>query len=116
MAMGASTALASSVTEIANGHGSAGPKDFETFFRAEYSIVTRIALSVVRDVHRAEDVAQEVFISAQVRFEGNYDSSDASRWVRIAASHRALNELRGERRRSGRESRDRIPSTAPEEP
>lgn len=90
---------------------------FESFFRREYAVVTRIAYGVVRDRHRAEDVAQDVFISAERRFAGRYDSKDASGWVRIAASHLGLNAIRGERRRFARETRLRPPSpwSGPEE-
>lgn len=94
--------------------GADEPRDatgFEAFFRREYAVVARIAHGVVRDPHRAEDVAQEVFISAERRFAGHYDGVEASRWVRIAASHRGLNMIRGERRRSAREDREREPST-----
>jgi RNA polymerase sigma-70 factor (ECF subfamily) len=88
-----------------------GTTSFETFFRREYAVVARIAQGIVRDSHRAEDVAQEVFISAERRFSGHYDGVEASRWVRIAASHRGLNMIRGERRRSDREDRERIAPT-----
>ncbi|MGH3275432.1 MAG: RNA polymerase sigma factor, partial [Streptosporangiaceae bacterium] len=51
---------------------------FEQFFRAQYPVVTRLAWSVVRDAHLAEDVAQEVMIAAGRRFGdfGDFDGAD----------------------------------------
>lgn len=77
----------------------AGPRasEFESFFRANYQVVVRLAYGVVGERHGAEDVAQEVFLSAYRRFPAGYDG--AAGWVRAAAVHLALNHLRGERRR-----------------
>ena len=57
--------------------------------------------SVVGDFQRAQDVAQEVFLSAYRRFPGDYEQ--AAGWVRVAAVHTALNVLRAERRRDQRQ-------------
>jgi RNA polymerase sigma-70 factor (ECF subfamily) len=81
---------------------SALPGSFEQFFRAQYPVVVRIAYGVVRDVHLAEDVAQEVLMGAQRRFSEPYDSVHAAAWARIAASHLALNAVRSRDRRAGR--------------
>ena len=89
------------------------PTSFEAFFRREYAVVARIAYATVRDHHHAEDVAQDVFISAERRFAGRYGSQDATGWVRIAASHLGLNAIRGERRRFARETLERRTSSAP---
>jgi RNA polymerase sigma factor (sigma-70 family) len=83
---------------------SAMPGSFEQFFRAQYPIVVRIAYGVVRDVHLAEDVAQEVLIAAQRRFSEPYSSDHAAAWARIAASHLALNAVRSRERRGKRNS------------
>ncbi len=80
--------------------GASGSAGFETFFRANYRSVVRLAQSVVGDFQRAQDVAQEVFLGAYRRFPGDYEQ--AVGWVRVAAVHTALNELRGERRRDRR--------------
>jgi RNA polymerase sigma factor (sigma-70 family) len=91
---------------------SAAPGCFEQFFRAQYPVVVRIAYNVVRDVHLAEDVAQEVLIAAQRRFSEPYSSGHAAAWARIAASHLALNAVRGRERRGERNKQqlvDRLP-------
>ena len=41
---------------------------FERFFREQYPVVVRIALGVTGDAQAAQDVAQDVFISAFQRF------------------------------------------------
>ena len=95
---------------------------FERFFREQYPTVVRIAFGVVGDAHAAQDVAQDVFISAFRRFpepgEPDQDRSDQARaWVRVAAAHMALNTIRGERRRDRRQQASGIdvPAPGPEE-
>jgi RNA polymerase sigma-70 factor (ECF subfamily) len=78
---------------------------FESFFRAHYSGVVRIAQSVVGDSHMAQDVAQEVFIAVQQRFPDPAGSTHAAAWVRVAAAHGGLNAVRGRQRRDGRQLR-----------
>ena len=82
------------------------PTSFEEFFTSEYPILVRIAYGVVRDSHLAEDVAQDVLIAAQRRFPGQYASSHAQAWVKIAAAHAGLNAARSRNRRHEREVRD----------
>ncbi len=81
------------------------PAAFESFFRANYPGVVRIATNVVGDSHTAQDVAQEVFIVAQQRFPDPDGSGHAAAWVRIAAAHAGLNAVRGRRRRDHRHLR-----------
>jgi RNA polymerase sigma factor (sigma-70 family) len=98
---------------------------FERFFREQYPTVVRIAFGVVGDAHAAQDVAQDVFISAFRRFpepgepgESGQDRPDQARaWVRVAAAHMALNTIRGERRRDRRQQASGIdvPAPGPEE-
>ena len=76
---------------------------FERFFRAEYPVVVRIAFGVVGDAQAAQDVAQDVFISALRRFPDPGNTGQARAWVRAAAAHTALNAIRGERRRDRRQ-------------
>jgi RNA polymerase sigma factor (sigma-70 family) len=92
-----------------------GPGGFEQFFRAQYPVVVRIAGSVVREPHLAEDVAQDVMIAARQRFADPERSDHAVAWVRTAAAHLALNAVRGRRRREERHLRAR-PDRAPEGP
>jgi RNA polymerase sigma-70 factor (ECF subfamily) len=73
---------------------------FEAFYRENYPPVVRLALSVLGRPHAAEDVAQEVFLAAHRRFRGDVDRAPG--WVRVAAVHTALNQIRGERRRDRR--------------
>jgi RNA polymerase sigma factor (sigma-70 family) len=95
---------------------------FERFFREQYPTVVRIAFGVVGDAHAAQDVAQDVFISAFRRFpepgEADQGRGDQARaWVRVAAAHMALNTIRGERRRDRRQQASGIdvPAPGPEE-
>jgi RNA polymerase sigma-70 factor (ECF subfamily) len=101
--------------EPVSGQSSAG--EFESFFRAHYPGVVRIAQSVVGDSHTAQDVAQEVFIAAQQRFADPGSSAHAAAWVRVAAVHAGLNAVRGRRRRHSRHLRagDAVGPVGPEE-
>ena len=102
------------VRDLRNAKQSNDQSGFESFFRREYPTVTRIAYGVVRDRHLAEDVAQDVFVAAQPKFVGQYDTSAAAGWVRIAASHLGLNAIRGERRRADRQRRERTSTSSPD--
>jgi RNA polymerase sigma factor (sigma-70 family) len=74
---------------------------FEALFTAEYGRVAGIANRVLADPHEAEDVAQEVFID----FNRLHSASApyAAAWLYRAAAHKALNRVRGRRRREKRE-------------
>jgi RNA polymerase sigma factor (sigma-70 family) len=76
-------------------------ESFEALFAAEYGRVAGIANRVLADPHEAEDVAQEVFID----FNRLHSSSApyAAAWLYRAAAHKALNRVRGRRRRERRE-------------
>jgi RNA polymerase sigma-70 factor (ECF subfamily) len=76
-------------------------ESFETLFAAQYARVARIANRVLADPHEAEDVAQEVFID----FNRLHSASApyAAAWLYRAAAHKALNRVRGRRRRERRE-------------
>jgi RNA polymerase sigma factor (sigma-70 family) len=93
------------------------PLSFEQFFREQYPAVVRIAFGVVGDAQAAQDVAQDVFISAFQRFRDPGASEHACAWVRVAAAHTALNAIRGERRRDRRQqlSAVAVPPMGPEE-
>ena len=88
---------------------------FERFFRAQYPVVVHIAWDVVRDRHLAEDVAQDVMIAAQRRFDDLTDNDHAVAWVRTAAVHRGLNEVRGRKRRARREKPEAGGASGPED-
>jgi RNA polymerase sigma factor (sigma-70 family) len=93
------------------------PGSFEDFFRAQYPFVVRIAYGVVRDVHLAEDVAQEALIAAQRRFREPYTSGHAAAWARIAASHLGLNAVRSRKRHGEWQKRQLLdgPPAGPED-
>src|SRR6202521_2326243 len=76
-------------------------ESFEALFTAEYARVAGIANRVLADPHEAEDVAQEVFID----FNRLHSASApyAAAWLYRAAAHKALNRVRGRRRREKRE-------------
>jgi RNA polymerase sigma factor (sigma-70 family) len=103
------------VTKLRSSPPQASFPAFEQFFRDHYPAVVRIAFGVVGDAQAAQDVAQDVFISAFKRFPDPGDHARA--WVRVAAAHMALNTIRGERRRDRRQqiSGAGVPPAGPEE-
>ncbi|HTZ09564.1 MAG TPA: RNA polymerase sigma factor [Acidimicrobiales bacterium] len=84
---------------------------FEAFFRAHHRDVVRLAHHLTGDFHRAQDVAQEVFVAAHRRFADHPEG--AGGWVRVATVHTALNQLRGDRRRHRRHLRVGATAHAP---
>jgi RNA polymerase sigma factor (sigma-70 family) len=82
----------------------AQPTSFDRLFDEEYARVVAIARRVLGDADAAEDVAQEVFLDLHRRF-GDNPGARASAWARTAAAHLALNTIRTNRRRAGREER-----------
>jgi len=78
-------------------------REFDRLFLAEYDRVVRIAYRVLGDAHEAEDVAQEVFSSYYSKHAP--DAPYAAPWLHRAASHTALNVVRGKRRQARREER-----------
>jgi len=78
-------------------------RSFERLFVTHYERVVVIAYRVLGDRQGAEDVAQEVFLS----FHGRVDPSAewAPGWLWAASAHRALNMVRGSKRRRDRELR-----------
>ena len=91
------------------------PEAFEQLFTAEYPRVVAIANRVLANRHEAEEVAQEVFLS----YHHGHDprASYARPWLYRAATHAALNVLRGNKRRQRREeSIARAPEEASPDP
>ncbi len=80
------------------------PTTFDRLFDEEYAKVAAIARRVLGDPDAAEDVAQEVFLDLHRRF-GDAPGASAPAWARTAAAHTALNMIRSNRRRAGREER-----------
>ncbi|MEA2683815.1 MAG: hypothetical protein QOK05_2143 [Chloroflexota bacterium] len=77
------------------------PEPFEQLFLAEYTRVVAIANRVLANRQEAEEVAQEVFLDFHRSHPA--DADYAAPWLHRAAWHRALNVLRGNRRRMTRE-------------
>jgi RNA polymerase sigma factor (sigma-70 family) len=78
------------------------PDPFDRLFLEEYPKVVAIAYRVLADRQAAEDVAQEVFLKFHRSLSA--DSDRASGWLHSAAVHSALNVIRGDRRRTLRET------------
>jgi RNA polymerase sigma-70 factor (ECF subfamily) len=91
-----------SVSEAGRRHGAVkSNEEFEALFASEYGRVTGIANRVLADPHEAEDVAQEVFIDFNRLHSAT--APYAAAWLYRAAAHKALNRVRGRRRRERRE-------------
>ena len=104
------------LTRLGSSPPQASLSAFERFFREQYPVVVRIAFGVTGDAQAAQDVAQDVFISAFQRFPEPGESDHACAWVRVAAAHTALNAIRGERRRDQRQQLGAgVPPAGPEE-
>jgi RNA polymerase sigma factor (sigma-70 family) len=75
---------------------------FERLFESEYSRVTAIAYRVLGNTSESEDVAQDVF--CQFYRLHSPDARYARPWLYRAATHLALNVIRSNKRRAGREN------------
>ena len=73
--------------------------EFEVFYQAAAPRLVGQLLALTGDLHQAEDVVQEAFIRASVRWSRirAYDQPEA--WVRRVAVNLATNELRRAKRR-----------------
>ena len=85
---------------------------FERLFTTEYQRVVSIANRILRDRSGAEDVAQEVFLEFSRKHSPVADYAPA--WLHRAATHAALNQLRGRKRRETRELMDHASSVRAE--
>ena len=66
---------------------------FETFMRNYQNMVFSTAMRLVANQAEAEDIAQEVFLKAYVRFDDLRDSPTAGGWLRTVATNMSLNHL-----------------------
>jgi RNA polymerase sigma factor (sigma-70 family) len=80
--------------------GGAVRTDLDVIFRRDYRLVVGVAARVRGSVDRAEDVAQDVFLSFG---RSSVPAAQARGWLCVAAAHTALNLLRSGRRRASRE-------------
>jgi RNA polymerase sigma-70 factor, ECF subfamily len=87
-----------SLIELGGRVSVAAADDFEAFFAAAYPRLVRQLFAVVGEVGDAEDVVQEAFARAALRWQriGAYD--DPEGWVRRVALNRARSNLRRSRR------------------
>lgn len=80
-----------------------GDRDaFASLVDGTRSVVSAIALAIVRDAELARDVAQEVFLSAWRDLGNLRDPVSFLPWLRQLTRHRAYHVLRTERRRAKR--------------
>jgi RNA polymerase sigma-70 factor (ECF subfamily) len=97
-------------SDARQGTGHRLPEAFEQLFTAEYPRVVAIANRVLANQHEAEEVAQEVFLSYH---RGHDPEAPYARpWLYRAATHTALNVLRGNKRRQLREEADALSAGA----
>jgi RNA polymerase sigma-70 factor (ECF subfamily) len=68
--------------------------DFEGFFRARFASVARTAAIVARDAGTGQDVAQEAFVRAHVRWSDFESDEHASHFVYRVAVNLARSHLR----------------------
>ena len=66
--------------------------DFDHFYRAEYLAVVKFVFVLTGQWHVAEEVAQEVFMRALARWDGQLDRPAA--WVRTVALNLARSRFR----------------------
>ena len=70
----------------------------EAIWRAEAGKITARLLRLVRDVSLAEEIAQEVLVSALTRWPETGVPDNPGAWLMATAKHRAIDELRRLRR------------------
>jgi len=80
-----------------------GDRDaFAALVDATRSVVSTIALSIVRDAELSRDIAQDVFLAAWRDLGELRDPNSFLPWLRQLTRHRAYHVLRSERRRGRR--------------
>lgn len=89
---------------------------FDELIELHYTRITRVALRMVRDVHDAEDVAQQTFTAAYQNLDKFRGDSAFTTWLTRIAMNEALTVLRKRKRRfaeyeedAGRESECALP-------
>src|SRR5487761_2460299 len=82
---------------------SVGTSTIEQLMASEYDRVVATAQRILGDRGDAEDVAQEIFADCARSHRMHAPGIEA--WLCVSAAHRALNLLRGRKRRIARELR-----------
>jgi RNA polymerase sigma-70 factor (ECF subfamily) len=78
-------------------------REFEHAVRAASDLAVRVAFSVVRQREDAEDIAQEAFARAYVRFRELREPARFRGWIVRVAWRLAIDRWRADRRRQARE-------------
>src|SRR4030095_10303445 len=78
-------------------------REFDALLVENSALAFRVAFSVLRHRQDAEDVAQEAFAKAHVRFKQLRDRQRFRSWLVRMVWRMALDHQRSERRRSARE-------------
>lgn len=71
--------------------------DFEKLYKDNYQAVYYTALQLMGEKYAAEDITQEVFITAFTKYESLKEISSFQAWVKRIAANRCIDELRKER-------------------
>lgn len=71
--------------------------DFEKLYRDNYQAVYYTALQLMGDSYAAEDITQEVFITAFTRYESLRDTDSFQAWAKKIAANKCIDELRKKR-------------------
>lgn len=70
--------------------------EFETFYRAQYASVVRLAYSLCGSLQIAEELAQEAFVSAHTRWRRVVGFDRPDLWVRRVVINRSISYRRRE--------------------
>lgn len=74
------------------------PAAFAALVRRHQRLVFSLALRMLSDRHKAEDLAQEVFLQLHRKLEVIESATHLEFWLRKVTAHRAIDELRQEPR------------------
>ena len=79
---------------MAQPRAASAARDFDSFFQAEYPAVVRLGAALTGSVDAAEDLAQDAFLAANLRWERISGYDDPAGWVRRAVVNRAVSRVR----------------------
>jgi RNA polymerase sigma-70 factor, ECF subfamily len=84
---------------VAEGSGVRPGDDFQQFYQASYGPTVAMVAAVTGSRHEAEDVTQEAFARALIRWPKVRDYDRPEAWIRRVALHIAIDSSRRARRR-----------------